>query len=159
MIRFADRDIPLETLLRDLEVDRACDIVAGGRTKTRALERFAETLRFPDWFGRNLDALYELLDEYAHAATAAGQDWTLLWVPSARLLDDNPGDYARIVAVLSDVASARDRASTSGAGSAAAHASAAPDEPARGGRRLVVYGPDPAAGLRDPRPHAPTESL
>lgn len=157
MIRFADRGIPLEALISDLEVDRPCDIVAGGRTKARALERFAETLRFPDWFGRNLDALYELLEEYAYAATGAGQDWTLLWVPSARLVGESPGDYAKIVRVLSDVASVDDRSAATG--SAGPHPAAPPAEPVRGARLIVVQGPDPATGLRDldPSPR-PTES-
>ncbi|MCA1782789.1 MAG: barstar family protein [Dermatophilaceae bacterium] len=129
MIRFVDAgDMTLDDLVVDLESSGPCDIVSGGRTKKRALERFAETLRFPDWFGHNLDALYEQLDEHAYAATASGADWRLLWVPSERLVAEHPRDFARLVAVLADVADARIRSA----------------DGARGRRRIVVRGPDPA---------------
>ncbi len=129
MISFVDADdLSLDDLLVDVDSAGPCDIVLGGRTKERALERFAETLRFPDWFGRNLDALYELLDEHAYAATAAGQDWTLLWAPSPRLVAEHPRDYGRVVAVLADVADARPGSRD--------------DE--RGARLVVVRGPDPS---------------
>ena len=102
-ITFVDRnECDLDELIADLESRGPCDIVAGGRTKERAIERFAEVLRFPDWFGRNLDALFDLLDEHAHEASAAGQDWTLLWIPGRRLVRREPADYRRIVAVLQD---------------------------------------------------------
>lgn len=127
MISFIDRDaIDLDDLISDLETGGPCDIVSGGRTKERALERFAETLRFPDWFGHNLDALYDLLEEHAFAATASGQDWTLLWIPGRRLLRDEPRAYRGIVSVLGDVTDLR------GA------------EPGQGARVVVVYGPDPS---------------
>ena len=131
MIRFVDPPpMGLDDLVVELESDSPCDVVVGGGSKEEALERFAEALRFPGWFGRNLDALYELLDEQASAATAGGGDWTLLWVPSARLVVDHPRDYARVVAVLGDVAAARSRAPRGRAD-------------ASGARRVVVLGPDP----------------
>lgn len=128
MITFVSRDEDLDDLISDLETDGPCDIVAGGRTKVRALERFAETLRFPDWFGHNLDALYELLDEHAYAVTGSGADWNLLWIPGRRLISQQGHDYAGIVAVLRDVAGPQ----SEGEG--------------RGTRSVVVYGPDPADG-------------
>lgn len=127
MITFIDRDqTDLDDLISDLESNGPCDIVAGGRTKERALERFAETLRFPDWFGHNLDALFDLLEEHAFAATAAGADWTLLWIPGRRLLRDEPRAYRGIVSVLRDVTDLRTV------------------DPERGARVVVVYGPDPS---------------
>lgn len=147
MIRFVDADGRLDDLVVELESAGPCDIVAGGRTKERALERFAEILRFPDWFGHNLDALYELLDEHAYAATASGRDWTLLWVPSARLVGEHPRDYARLVRVLADVADVAQ---------ATTHGPSADRE--RGARRVVVHGPDPDHDP-GPWPHPiPTES-
>lgn len=125
-ITFVDRnECDLDELIADLESRGPCDIVAGGRTKERAIERFAEVLRFPDWFGRNLDALFDLLDEHAHEASAAGQDWTLLWIPGRRLVRREPADYRRIVAVLQDVAESDGQAA------------------GRGARVVVVHGPDP----------------
>ena len=127
-LTFVNRDeIDLDDLMVDLEASGPCDIVAGGRTKERAIERFAETLRFPDWFGRNLDALYDLLDEHAYASSASGTDWTLLWVAGRKLIRDAPRDYAGIVSVLRDVAEAD------------------PGAEGAGGRAIVVYGPDPRA--------------
>lgn len=127
MITFVDRDeVDLDDLISALESAGPCDIVVGGRTTERALERFAETLRFPDWFGHNLDALFDLLEEHAFAATAGGEDWTLLWVPGRRLLRDAPGSYRGIVSVLRDVTDLRSF------------------QPERGARVVVVYGPDPS---------------
>jgi hypothetical protein len=128
MIRFADPTVvALHDLRAEAERAGACDLVIGGRTKGGALERFAATLDFPEWAGRNLDALDELLDEHAHRATATGRDWTLLWAPSPRLVADHPRDYARLVAVLSDVASRRP----------------GPTGTRPGVRRVLVHGPAP----------------
>lgn len=125
-IRFVDRDAgDLDELIARLEAPGPCDIVAGGRSKAAAIERFAETLRFPDWSGHNLDALYELLDEHAYKATSSGRAWTLLWLPRRRLIRRRPDDYRGIVSVLRDVARA------------------GPPDPARGARLIVVRGPDP----------------
>ena len=127
MISFIDGDeTDLDDLISDLESAGPLDIVSGGRTKERALERFAETLRFPDWFGHNLDALAEVLEEHAFAATATGGDWTLLWIPGRRLLRDEPRAYRGIVSVLRDVTDLRSA------------------EPGQGARVVVVHGPDPS---------------
>jgi hypothetical protein len=128
MIGFADPAlVALDDLHAEAERAGACDLVIGGRTKGRAVERFAATLHFPEWAGRNLDALDELLDEHAHRATDAGRDWTLIWVPSPRLVAEHPRDYARLVAVLADVASRRP----------------GPTGTRRGVRRVLVHGPAP----------------
>jgi hypothetical protein len=37
--------------------------LAGATTKDRVLDRFATALRFPDWFGRNFDALADSLGD------------------------------------------------------------------------------------------------
>lgn len=125
-LRFVDRDaIDLDELIAQLDSGSPCDIVAGGATKEGAIERFAETLRFPDWFGHNLDALHELLDEHAHEMTGSGRRWTLLWLPRRRLIRRHPDAYRGIVSVLRDVA----------------HAD--PADPTRGARHVVVRGPHP----------------
>lgn len=124
MITFVDRTSDVEDLMVDLEAAGPVDTVRGGRTKSRALERFAEALSLPEWFGRNLDALYELLDEHAYQVTRSGGDWTLLWSPGRRLIAEHPREYAAIVAVLRDVAD--------------------PErvEPGHGDRVVVVHGPE-----------------
>lgn len=127
MLTFIDPDeVDLDDLIVDLDADGPCDIVIGGRSKKRALERFAETLRFPDWFGHNLDALFDLLDEHAHAATSSGAGWTLLWVPGRKLRRDRPHDYAGIVSVLRDVVAGRS------------------GDTEQGQRTVVIYAPDPS---------------
>lgn len=138
MILFVDDDSTLDALLAELGAAGRCDVVRGGRTKERAIARFAEALRFPGWFGHNLDALYELLDDHAHAATSGGRHWTLVWSPSRRLIAEHPRDYARMVGVLADVAAA------------------APDVPpdrGAGSRTVLVRGPDPTSP--PPRPTEP----
>ena len=133
MIRFVDGDyVTLDELIGELGSEGTCDVVVGGRTKQRALHRFAQALHFPSWSGHNLDALYELLDERAHAVTTAGADWTLIWSPSPRLTTDHPRDYARVLAVLADVADPSRR----------------PAHRAQGARVVIVHG----AGLSVPAP-------
>lgn len=137
-LTFVDRDATTpEDLIAELVPLGLSDIVAGGRTKDRALERFAENLRFPDWFGGNLDALYELLDEHAYTATAQGRPWLLLWIPGRKLLRDHPRDYRRIVSVLRDVAD--------------------PERPApdAGARVVVIHGPE----MHGPDMHGPDPTV
>lgn len=133
MITFVDRTTDLEDLMVEVEATGPVDTVRGGRSKARALQRFAEALALPTWAGHNLDALYELLDERAYESTRRGRDWTLLWSPGRRLIRDHPGDYAAIVSVLRDVAD--------------------PErvEEGDGGRVVVVHGPDPARGRQSHR--------
>lgn len=126
----ANEEHDLEQLVAHLESRGPCDIVAGGRTKERAMERFAEVLRFPDWFGHNLDALFELLDEHAFEATAEGQEWQLLWIPGRKLIRKRPRDYRGLVSVLRDVAEAADSGPSILDG--------------RGARTVIIHGPDPS---------------
>ena len=135
MIRFVDGDdVTLDELIGELGSEGTCDVVVGGRTKQRALHRFAQSLNFPSCSGHNLDAIYELLDERAHAVTATGRDWTLVWAPSRHLIAEHPQDYARLVAVLADVADPP-RRSTHGA---------------RGSRVVIVHGAALSAPAADP---------
>lgn len=94
-------------------------IVRGGRTKAKAIAAFAEALDFPSWFGHNLDALADLLDEYAAQGIREEGSWWLIWRPSTRLIADHPMDYRALVGVLTDVAEPR-------------------------GRRVTVVGPQPS---------------
>jgi RNAse (barnase) inhibitor barstar len=73
------------------------------RDKAALLERLADALRFPDWFGHNWDALADCLDD-------------LSWLPEGGVLlvlEDcrrfcaaAPRDYAVLLEILADAANA-----------------------------------------------------
>ncbi len=81
-------------------------VVRGGRHKADAIGRFGQVLGFPAWFGRNLDALADLLLEDVARRSARAAGWWLVWVPSEHLVDTHPADYAGIVEVLAEAADA-----------------------------------------------------
>jgi RNAse (barnase) inhibitor barstar len=62
-----------------------------------ALDGIAAVLEFPDYFGRNLDALRDCLVDLSWLP--AGQH-VLVWQRSGVLRGDDPQAYERIVAVL-----------------------------------------------------------
>ncbi|MDT8914591.1 barstar family protein [Amycolatopsis sp. PS_44_ISF1] len=75
--------------------------VDGGRTpdKAGALDAIAEAMSFPSYFGRNLDALYDLLTDLSWLP--AGEH-VLIWTGSERLRGAEPQAYLAIRSVLSD---------------------------------------------------------
>jgi RNAse (barnase) inhibitor barstar len=58
-------------------------------------DRLASALRLPDWFGRNLDALWDVLTELSAPTALVLTDWTRL--PRAR-----PERWSAIMAVLNE---------------------------------------------------------
>lgn len=79
---------------------RTVSVVPAGPDKTESLRLFAEVLAFPDYFGANLDALYDILRERILADPRA---WTLIWDAAAHLRSADPAAYDGIVAVLADL--------------------------------------------------------
>lgn len=67
--------------------------------KASAFEVIATALSFPDWFGRNLDALYDCLTDLSWLP--AGEH-VLIWTSSDRLAAADPKAYLAIRSVLSD---------------------------------------------------------
>ncbi|PSL56632.1 barstar (barnase inhibitor) [Saccharothrix carnea] len=63
----------------------------GARSKKDAIGAIAEALSFPDWFGHNLDALYDCLTD-------------LSWLPEGEHVLEWEGGNADVEAVLSDAA-------------------------------------------------------
>ena len=60
-------------------------------------DTFAEELHFPEWYGRNLDALFDCLTEI--------QEETEIWLCNKEAMDANLGNYAGVmVKVLSQAA-------------------------------------------------------
>jgi hypothetical protein len=61
----------------------------GARSKQDAIAAIADALSFPDWFGHNLDALYDCLTD-------------LSWLPAGEHVLEWEGGNADIESVLSD---------------------------------------------------------
>lgn len=80
---------------------RPVSVVPAGVDKAESLRLFADILDFPDYFGGNLDALYDCLRQ---VATDRPDDWALVWDAAGALRAGDPAAYDGIVGVLADVA-------------------------------------------------------
>lgn len=67
--------------------------------KTSTLTAFAEALSFPDYFGHNLDALYDCLTDLSWLPRG---EHVLIWPGSDALRRADPKTYLAIRSVLSD---------------------------------------------------------
>ncbi|NIH84666.1 barstar family protein [Amycolatopsis granulosa] len=67
--------------------------------KMSALDAIASALSFPDWFGRNLDALYDCLTDLSWLPYG---EHVLVWEGSDLLKQADPKAYLAIRGVLSD---------------------------------------------------------
>lgn len=81
-------------------------LVDGGADREEIYDRFAETLLFPEHFGRNLDALMDCLRDVADRHE---HPWTLVWrpdhhdAPDPHLATESTGTDAGVLAVLADL--------------------------------------------------------
>ncbi|MEC3977257.1 barstar family protein [Amycolatopsis sp. H20-H5] len=73
--------------------------------KTSTLSAIAEALSFPDYFGHNLDALYDCLTDLAWLPVG---EHVLIWAGSDALRAKEPKAYLAIRSVLSDAQRAFD---------------------------------------------------
>ncbi|WP_410658080.1 barstar family protein [Amycolatopsis sp. lyj-112] len=75
--------------------------IDGSRTVDKAsiLDAIAEALSFPDYFGKNLDALYDCLTDLAWLPPG---EHVLIWSGSTVLKDRDPKAYLAVRSVLSD---------------------------------------------------------
>lgn len=81
----------------------------GCADKDVALDRIAQALAFPDWFGRNWDALADCLSDLEWLEPADG--YVLALDNTQELHEAAVDDYATLIEVLDDVAGAwRDHA-------------------------------------------------
>lgn len=71
----------------------------GMRDRLAVLDAIAAAMRFPDYFGRNLDALYDCLTDLSWLPTG---EHVLIWVASGALSEADPKGYLAIRSVLSD---------------------------------------------------------
>ncbi|HET6286861.1 MAG TPA: barstar family protein [Amycolatopsis sp.] len=76
-------------------------LIDGGKTvdKASTLDAIAEALSFPDYFGKNLDALYDCLTDLSWLAPG---EHVLIWPGSSLLRERDPKAYLAIRSVLSD---------------------------------------------------------
>lgn len=71
-------------------------------SKRTALDGIAAVLSFPEWAGRNLDALYDCLTDLSWLPEG---EHVLIWSGAQNLAEHDPRAYAKINAVLQDAAS------------------------------------------------------
>ncbi|MGW5052287.1 barstar family protein [Actinokineospora sp. NPDC004072] len=69
------------------------------RSKLDFYEAVAAALRFPDWFGHNLDALYDCLTDLSWLPEG---DHVLVWTRPDVLAAADPAGFRAIQSVLSD---------------------------------------------------------
>lgn len=70
-------------------------VVDGPESRVDALEAIGEALGFPEWYGHNLDALWDCL-------TDLDGPTVLVWTRWSRLALRRPDDWARVLEVLTD---------------------------------------------------------
>ncbi len=101
-VRRVGADAPIATVIREeAAAGRSVDVVPAGDDKAESLRLFAEVLRFPAYFGNNLDALADSLGTYADRQR---DDWSLIWDGTRFLRSADPATFEAILAVLGDVA-------------------------------------------------------
>jgi ribonuclease inhibitor len=62
-------------------------------------EQIADAMQFPDYYGENLDALWEVLTDNVE------RPFTLIWLDAARSQAAMPEDFAVIVQLFGELAS------------------------------------------------------
>lgn len=104
MIRVLGPEVPIAQVVREAQ-SRGADVtvVPAGSTKAESIDLFAEVLHFPDWFGRNLDALADCLHDYAEELPEEGGGRHLVWDGVAALRRTHPEGFDDISDVLGEV--------------------------------------------------------
>lgn len=80
---------------------RTVHVVPAGDDKAETLRLFAEVLGFPDYFGHNLDALWDCLRERAIGEEG---EWSLIWDGARFLGAADPATHAAVAGILDDLA-------------------------------------------------------
>ncbi|MGL4745429.1 MAG: barstar family protein [Dermatophilaceae bacterium] len=107
MIRHLGPRVDLDGLLADACAERReVWVVRASETKAGTLGAFADALDLPAWFGGNLDALADCLDQFARDAPGEGE---LVVDRLAALSSADPAAAAALQELLAEVARAYPR--------------------------------------------------
>ena len=110
MIRVVGPDVSIAEVVRAAQrLGADVSVVPAGGTRAESIDLFAEALSFPDWFGRNLDALADCLHDFAEGRGRGGAPRHLVWDGVARLRLEHPESYHDITSVLAEVSADHDR--------------------------------------------------
>ena len=86
MIRVLGPEVSIAEIVREAQSHGGeVSVVPAGETKAESIDLFAEVLDFPDWFGRNLDALADCLHDLAEEPREDGGLLHLVWDGVAHL--------------------------------------------------------------------------
>ncbi|XVX19146.1 barstar family protein [Actinomycetota bacterium] len=109
-MRHLDADTSVAAVVREAQrAGRSVALVKGGPDKEATLASFAGALGFPDYFGHNLDALYDCLGDLADEQAERGAgEWEIVWDDAAALRAADPEAYASILEILDEVESDHD---------------------------------------------------
>lgn len=104
MIAFLRPDTDLDSVVREaISAGRTVYVVDAGPDVRDSIAQFAEVLRFPEWFGQNLDALSDSLRDF-HGPPGGV---TLIWDRIRPLRRAHPTGYESLLAVLDDASEER----------------------------------------------------
>ncbi|WP_392543356.1 barstar family protein [Oryzobacter telluris] len=100
MTRVLGADTQIAPLVRGLRGDGVVvRVVPAGADKDESLRLFGECLSFPDWYGHNLDALFDCL---LTAANEAVGSLHVVWDGTATLREEHPEVFDALLRVLQD---------------------------------------------------------
>lgn len=74
--------------------------LAGEKSLTSILAKLGEALRFPDWYGNNLDALHDCLTDPDWQGPGHSKGTIVVLAGLEPLRAKHPSDFANLVAVL-----------------------------------------------------------
>jgi RNAse (barnase) inhibitor barstar len=78
-------------------------LVGPATSKADALDAIGAALSFPEWYGRNLDALYDCLIDLSWQSDG---EHVLVWAGHRQLEAADPEGYRAVLTVLDDAATA-----------------------------------------------------
>src|SRR2546423_736593 len=94
---------PVEKVLEEAARKGFAGRLNGPTTKTALLDEIASALAFPEWFGRNWDALDDCLGDLSWLPVGP---ISLIWADPSALRDADPGSYEIALEILSGAAAA-----------------------------------------------------
>jgi RNAse (barnase) inhibitor barstar len=94
---------PVDKVLDEAAREGFAGRVNGPPSKAALLDEIASALAFPDWFGRNWDALDDCLGDLSWLPVGP---ISLVWADPRSLRDADPPSYATAIEILSDAAAA-----------------------------------------------------